>query len=104
MTNEEKDDFIKWVKSLTKYEFYKECVECRQISFGTVDDDDMGYFYMLVNAYAASEKQKLIDNACEWLESEATKHIGFNMITEEPSLALNFTALFRKAMEETKSL
>lgn len=41
-----------------------------------------------------------IDKACKWLESEATKHIGFNVITEEPSLNLNFTELFRKAMEE----
>lgn len=49
-----------------------------------------------------AEKQALIDNACEWLESKGTKHIGFNVITEEPSLDLDFTELFRKAMEEIK--
>ena len=76
MANEEQDDFIKWVKSLTKDEFYEECVECRLIRFGTLDGDNIDYFYNLVDAYAAAKKQALIDKACEWLKE------NFNVILE----------------------
>lgn len=98
MTDKEKDDFIKWVKSLTKDEFYEECVECRRISFGSSEGDDMDYFYMLVNAYVAAEKQVFIDKACEWWENE----FQISMMDFQDSKDFYNRKLenFRKAMEE----
>lgn len=33
-------------------EFYEECMDCRQISWGSLEGDDINYFYKLINEYA----------------------------------------------------
>lgn len=47
----------------------------------------------------AQEKQKLIKRTVDWVQKEATKHIGFNAISEECSLSWDFTDLLVKAMK-----
>lgn len=36
-------------------DFYEECMDCRQISFGTIDGDDIDKFYRLIDKYAESK-------------------------------------------------
>ena len=48
---------------------------------------------------AAWKEEQMVEKAVEWLEDEATKHIGFDCITEEMSLNYDFIELFIKAMK-----
>lgn len=60
-------EFKKWVHNLSNTEFYDECVNCRSISYGSVDGDDPDYFYSLVDAYAENKYADLLQKmkCCE---------------------------------------
>lgn len=42
----------------------------------------------------------MIEKAVEWLENNATDHLGFNPISETFSLSWDFIDLFKQAMEK----
>lgn len=48
---------------------------------------------------STQEKQQMIERTIDWVQKEATKHIGFNAISEECSLSWDFTDLLVKAMK-----
>jgi hypothetical protein len=45
------------------------------------------------------KEQQIIKRTIDWVQKEATKHIGFNAISEECSLSLDFIDLLVKAMK-----
>lgn len=54
-------------------DFYEECMDCRQISFGTIDGDDIDEFYRLIDEYAESKygRLKCCANCGNSVEGEA---------------------------------
>ena len=46
------------------------------------------------------KEKQVIERAIKWLENEATKHIVFDCITEEPSLCYDFVELLVKVMKD----
>lgn len=60
--NKEKwNKFKEWVKNLSDDEFYEESVDCRQISFGSLENDNKEYFFNLLNAYAENKYEQQIE-------------------------------------------
>ena len=45
------------------------------------------------------QEQQMIKRTIDWVQKEATKHIGFNAISEECSLSWDFIDLLVKAMK-----
>lgn len=61
MEDKEWNKFKEWVKNLSNEDFYDEVVECRQVSWGVIEDDNEEYFFSLVNAYAENKAEQQIE-------------------------------------------
>lgn len=56
--------------------------------------------YDIASETAIKMQGRMIEKAVEWLENNATDHLGFNSISETFSLSWDFIDLFKQAMEE----
>ena len=80
MDKEKWDSFKKWVENMSDDDFYEECVECRNISWGTVENEDKESFFNLVNAYAENKCTQQLEKACEWLGDNLIDFVDYDCL------------------------